>query len=225
LKLILFDIDGTLIRTAGAGRISMEYSFQKIYGIRNGFRDIQMMGRTDPSILREALANHDLEWDEVKAEAFKDVYFRILREEIEVPRPGKRLCPGILELLTELKKHPDFAQGLLTGNWRESAYIKLRHFRIDTYFPFGAFADDSPVREELVPFAVKRFQEFYQAIIKKKDVYIIGDTPADIQCARPYGATTIAVATGFHTYEQLGREKPDYLFADLGNWKEVLKIV
>jgi phosphoglycolate phosphatase len=224
LKLLLFDIDGTLVRTAGAGRKSMERSFKKIYGIENGFENIYMMGRTDPSIFQEALDNHGVQWDEGQAEAFKKEYFDILRVEIEVPRPGKRLCPGISRILSEAEQRPDLVLGLLTGNWKTSAYIKLEHFGMDTFFPFGAFGDDSALREELVPFALKRFQEYSPSILQNEDVYIIGDTPADIHCARPYGARTIAVATGFHSTEELAPENPDYLFENLGNVREILEL-
>jgi len=224
LKLILFDIDGTLVRTAGAGKKSMERSFRKIYGIENGFQDIEMMGRTDPSILWEALNNHGIEWKEKETESFREKYFEILREEIEVERPGKRVCPGIRELLKEIERRPDIAQGILTGNWKTSGMVKLGFFHIDTFFPFGAFADDSDIREELVPFAMERFRQFYQEEIEQEDMFIIGDTPADIHCARPHGAKSIAVSTGFHTYEQLAGENPHYLFQDLGDINEVMKI-
>ena len=224
MKLLLFDIDGTLVRTAGVGRNSMERAFKKIYGVENGFENIQMMGRTDPSIFQEALDNHNLHWDGDKADAFREDYFKILREEIEVPRPGKHLCPGISQLLMEVEKRPDLVLGLLTGNWQISAYIKLHYFGVDTFFSFGAFGDDSALREELVPFALKRYQEKHRSILQKEDVFVIGDTPADIQCAKPYSARTIAVATGFHAIEELASERPDYLFENLGNVKEIMEL-
>ena len=123
MKLLLFDIDGTLIRTAGAGKVSMERSFEQVFGIKNGFHDIQMMGRTDPSIVQEALSGHQIEWDDEKVDRFREIYFNLLENEIQNPRPGKRVCPGIPSLLEALNEKSEFILGLLTGNWRKSALL------------------------------------------------------------------------------------------------------
>lgn len=222
MKLLLFDIDGTLIRTAGAGKVSMERSFEQVFGIKNGFDNIQMMGRTDPSILMEALSGHRLEWDEKKVDLFREIYFDLLEDEIQIPRQGKRICPGIDSLLKTLSEKSDFVLGLLTGNWRQSALIKLGFFHIDHYFTIGAFADDSSNREELVPIVIERFQAEYKIQIDKQNVYVIGDTPLDIQCAKPHGVKTVAVATGFHSIQDLAIEKPDYLFHHFEHTEKVL---
>lgn len=223
MKLFLFDIDGTLVRTAGAGRASMERSFEELYGIPKGFEGVEMMGRTDPSIFEEALTNHGLKYKEADALTFRDRYFTILEDEIETKRPGKRICPGIVELLEVCKTESELALGLLTGNWKRSAMIKLHHFRLDTYFPFGAFGDDSQLREDLVPVAVERFMKATCGTrISPKDVYVIGDTPLDVACAKPYGVKTVAVATGFHSVDELKPSGPDFLFSDLGNTGDVM---
>ncbi len=222
MKLLLFDIDGTLIRTAGAGKVSMERSFEKVFGIQNGFHDIHMMGRTDPSILKEALSGHHLEWDEKKVDQFRETYFRFLKSEIQKPRSGKKVCPGIYALLKSLDEQSDIILGLLTGNWRQSAMIKLGHFKIDHYFIMGAFADDSSDRNELVPIAIERLEKEQKIRIEKQDVYVIGDTPLDIKCAKPYGVRTVAVATGFHSVQDLALEKPDYLFHNFEQTEKIL---
>jgi phosphoglycolate phosphatase-like HAD superfamily hydrolase len=224
VKLLLFDIDGTLIRSAGAGRDSMEKSFKKIYGIDDGFQNIHMMGRTDPSILKEALGNHDLEWREDEVTRFRDTYFQILEKEIEIPKEGKRICKGISELLAELQDRQGFVLGLLTGNWRTSGFIKLRHFGLDGYFSIGVFGDDSDQRDELVPIMMERFEKRRGFRPATKNVFVIGDTPMDVQCAKPHGVRTVAVATGFHTVDQLAPERPDYVFEDFGDTEKVVKI-
>jgi phosphoglycolate phosphatase-like HAD superfamily hydrolase len=116
-----------------------------------------------------------------------------------------------------------FSLALLTGNWKRSAYTKLGHFKLDTYFPFGAFGDDSSKREDLVPVAMERFLRASCGVpVSTGDVFVIGDTPLDVSCARPYGVRTVAVATGFHSVDDLKIENPDFVFADLGDTEAVL---
>ena len=225
LKLLLFDIDGTLIRSGGAGRTSMEKAFKKLYGIENGFGGIEMMGRTDPAILAEALEKHDLELRPDQVSQFMELYFQFLKVEIQVPLEGKIICPGIPSLLSALQARSDLILGLLTGNWRTSGMIKLGHFGIDKFFTLGAFGDDSSIREELVPVALERFVEKRGERIVKENVYIIGDTPLDIHCARPHGVRTVAVATGFHSVEQLAAEEPDFLFQNFKDTDKVLEVL
>ncbi len=201
----------------------MERSFNEIYRVENGFLGIEMMGRTDPAILKEALINHDLEWKEEEVERFKKVYFIFLQEEIQKPRSGKRLCPGIRSLLSHLQKQSNIVLGLLTGNWRRSGLTKLSHFGIDGYFRIGAYGDDSPHREDLVPIVIERLKERQEIEVTKADVYVIGDTPLDIRCARPHGVRTVGVATGFHSLEELAVEEPDYLFPNFENMEEVVE--
>ena len=224
MKLLLFDIDGTLIRTAGAGRRAMERSFEKVYGHRKGFRNVEMMGRTDPDILMEGLANHGLVWREEEVDRFREYYFWFLEEEIEIPHAEKRLCPGVSSLLNALHDQPNLILGLLTGNWRYSGFVKLRHFGIEGFFPLGAFGDDARRREELVPVILDRFKRQRGISLTGKDVFVIGDTPLDIRCAKPHGVCTVGVATGFHTMDELASEGPDYLFPDFGNTQEVVGI-
>ena len=221
---LLFDIDGTLIRSAGAGRTAMERAFRKIYGVENGFENIHMMGRTDPGILMEALKNHGLEWQECQVDRFKKLYFQKLEAEIKMPREAKRICPGILPLLGELRERSDVVLGLLTGNWRTSGYIKLRHFRLDEYFSIGAFGDDSYQREAFVPIVMERLEKQQGIRSVPERVFVIGDTPLDVRCAKPHGVKTVAVATGFHTVEQLTPDGPDFLFQDFSDTEKVMAI-
>lgn len=225
LHLLLFDIDGTLIRSAGAGKKAMERSFETIYGVQEGLRDIQMMGRTDPSILDDAIRIHHLDESQSKKDQFRNLYFKLLEEEIKIDRPGKKVCTGIHSLLQNLEKREDTMIGLLTGNWRQSGLIKLHHFGIDEFFKMGAFADDSPIRNDLPPVAIARAEKLSETSISRERVFIIGDTPLDIQCARSSGVKIVAVATGMHTVDQLADEKPDFLFNNFGDTKNFIQLI
>jgi phosphoglycolate phosphatase len=183
--LFLFDIDGTLIRSAGAGKKAMERALEAVYGVKNGLRNIQMMGRTDPSIVDDVILQYHLVDNEGKRERFRRIYYELLEDEIKIENPEKKVCAGVESLLKTLQKRKDSILGLLTGNWRQSGLIKLRHFGIDGFFETGAFADDSPLREELVPIAVARAEKLKGRSISKECVFVIGDTPLDIQGARP----------------------------------------
>lgn len=224
LKLILFDVDGTLIRSAGAGRIAMNRAFEKVFGVTNGFESVPMMGRTDPIILKEVMRAHDIEWSAFAVQQFQTEYFPMLDEELKVPRPGVRICPGIESLLFSLKMMPHCYLGLLTGNWKLGAYSKLRHFKLNDYFMFGAFADDKEDRNRLVPVAIDRFKQKTGHSIDITNVFVIGDTVLDIECGRVHGAKTIAVATGIQSFDVLNRENPDYCFHNFSDLPRVLAI-
>ena len=223
--LFLFDIDGTLIRSAGAGKNAMEQALEAVYGVKNSLRNIHMMGRTDPSILDEVILQYHLVDSEGKRERFRHFYYNLLEDEIKIERPGKRVCAGIESLLRILHQREDAMLGLLTGNWRQSGMIKLKHFGIDGFFEMGAFADDSSLRKELVPIAVARAEEISGQSISKEHVFVIGDTPLDIQGAKPSGVKTVAVATGIHTTDQLASENPDFLFEDFGDNDKFMNMV
>lgn len=223
-KLLLFDIDGTLIRSAGAGRDAMNRAFRKTYGIRNGFDRIRMMGRTDPGILDEVLREHGLKWDDAQVEQFQIHYYHYLEEELKKPRQGKRICAGMDRILPTLKDRPDLMLGLLTGNWRYGAYLKLRHFMLDDYFTIGAFGDDSTDRNLLVPVALERFRMQMRFPVRPENTWVIGDTPFDIQCGKPHCTRTIGVATGVHTLKELIAEKPDHAFEDFSEVSSLLRL-
>jgi phosphoglycolate phosphatase-like HAD superfamily hydrolase len=219
LKLLLFDIDGTLIRTGGVGRHSMALAFEELYHIPNGFDSIQMMGRTDPSILNEAMTNHGLEWNESAINPFRERYCTILQREIVRPRKNKYICQGIPQLLQMLNVRSDTVIGLLTGNWKRTAMLKLNHFGIDKFFKLGVYADDAYYREDMVPVALTRWEATFSVPINPADIFVIGDTPLDITCARPHGVRTVGVATGFHSFEELAALGPDLTFEHFGDWK------
>ena len=224
-KLLLFDIDGTILNSGGAGKRAMVRAFEEVWGVSDGFRGIHMSGKTDPFILRQALEQAGLATDKTKTEAFKSRYFELLSIEIEKPNAFKKLMPGILALIRHLHEEPTVELGLLTGNWRRGAELKLGHFGLFGFFKVGAFGDDSEDRNQLLPFALKRFAEQNGSPLPIENVYVIGDTPRDVQSAQPYGAKTVAIATGTYSLDQLRAESPDFLFPDLKNWQHFLQIL
>ncbi len=202
--------------------MAMNRAFETMTRIQDGFDGIQMMGRTDPSLLDEVLARHGLSWTAEKMTEFKVLYGEILIGEMQDPERTQYVCPGILPLLEAIRSRPDAVLGLLTGNWEPTARIKLGHFRLNSFFPNGVFADDAYRREDMVPVAWSRFRDLFDWKANPKDVIVIGDTPTDIRCAAPHGATTVAVATGFHSFRELSEQHPDLVYEDLSLTDRVL---
>jgi phosphoglycolate phosphatase len=225
LKLLLFDIDGTLILSGGAGLRAMSRAFERLYGHAGAFAGVKLSGRTDSSILQDGLARFNLPYSREVEETYKRLYFDLLTEEMPLLVDGKRIMPGVAPLLEALSVRPGVHLGLLTGNWRASGYIKLADFGLDRYFSFGAFADDSGIRDELLPFALERFEAMNGFRPEPEEVYVIGDTPYDILCARPHGARAVAVAAASHSAAELAEWQPDHLFDNLGDTKAVLSIL
>jgi phosphoglycolate phosphatase len=225
VNFLLFDIDGTLLMSGGAGKVAMERSFKTVWGIRDGLAGVPLMGRTDPAIVLQVLGQNGVPPADSEIEKFREYYFWYLEEELGRERPGKALCPGILPLLSALNGSHDVELGLLTGNWRYGGLLKLRHFGIDGFFRIGAFADDSMKREALVPIAMDRFHQAHGLRPDPASVFVIGDTPFDVLCGKPHGVKTVAVATGVHAADELAAESPDFLFADLTDTDEVVRVL
>lgn len=204
---------------------AMNEAFLRLFNVPDAFANVRLAGRTDTSIIKDALLAYHFDVNAQAIEEFKKLYYRLLEKEIKTPLNGKKLMPGVSDLLEVLAEKRDVFLGLLTGNWEKSGRIKLAHFKIDHFFQFGAFADDSEIRNELLPYAIKRFSKKFGQVPEASDVVVIGDTPADIQCARPHGATAVAVAAAHYTVEQLREHQPDHLFQDLSRLEEVLKIL
>ena len=204
-KLLLFDIDGTLINTHAAGLQGFARAFREVFGADDDLSRVDFAGATDSDIMRQLFALHGVPFVPENRERFRAAYFPAL-EQILPERPGCVL-PGVGPLLDALAARDDVQLALLTGNFAESARLKLVHFGLWDYFPFGAFADDSLDRNELGPVALRRAREYRGGadFDPAADVWIIGDTPKDIACARAFGARVLAVATGKHRMEQSRR--------------------
>ena len=223
-KLILWDIDGTLIVSHGAGIRAMEKAFERRFHLTCDLSRIEWAGRTDTWITGEVLRANGLPDTPENCQAYLEAYLELLPEELRAGRQGQVL-PGILELLDALHRRTDLVQGLLTGNLRRGAEFKLTHYKVWHYFEFGAFADDSPRRNDLGPHALRRAQERHLVEFVPARTFIIGDTPHDIECGRVIGARTIAVATGTHSLTELEKHRPDALFANFSDPAAFLRFI
>ena len=222
-KLFLFDIDGTLLTSGGAGERALRLGFRDRFGIDDDLSSIEIAGRTDSGIVREMLAAHRLPATPENIAAFLDGYLHHLAQEI--PRSPGRLLPGILPLLDALQPRADIVLALLTGNLARGAEIKLRHYGVWHYFEFGAFADDHHDRNQLGPFAQARARAQRGIEFPPERIFVLGDTPHDIACARAIGAKAIAIATGKFSQADLAAHTPDFLFEDLSDLDAVLAAI
>jgi phosphoglycolate phosphatase-like HAD superfamily hydrolase len=215
--LLLFDVDGTLILTGGAGVRAMTRAFADVFGVPDGFEGIPMPGRTDRVILADALARHRLPADGGALDRFHARYLSCLSDEILPDRPRKGVLPGVRGLLDRLAGREDVVLALLTGNYLEAARIKLTHFGLWSYFICGAFADDSAIRHELVPIAVARAAQAVSRRFLRSETIVVGDTPNDVACARAAGVRSIAVATGPFSASELRAAGGETVLDDLAD--------
>src|SRR4051812_9089483 len=219
-RLVLFDIDGTVLASGGAGERALRAILEEHYGSSDGLNGIEIAGRTDSLIAKQVLKKFGIEETPAAIAKFLDLYLAKLTELL--PLTKGRLLPGIVELLDALKAKPHMLLGLLTGNLARGAELKLAHYGVWKYFEFGAYADDHHDRNELGPFALRRALEKHGVEIPPRDVFVLGDTPHDVACARAIGAHAIAVATGGFTKEALEKCAPDFLFEDFSDIAPVI---
>lgn len=219
MRLILFDIDGTLIDSGGAGVRALDLAMKNLFAIENAFHGISMAGRTDTQIIREGLKKHALPADGT-IDAFIHAYLGYLSREIQNDR--RHAKPGIYEILTELQALRNLTTGLLTGNLEKGARIKLEPFRLNEYFASGAFGSDDEDRNNLLPIAVKRFEKLSRMEIEIRECIIVGDTPRDVECAHIHGARCVGVATGPYSYEALVEAGADHVVEDLTDQSAIL---
>jgi phosphoglycolate phosphatase len=219
-RLLLFDIDGTLIHSGGAGVHALKLAFTERFGIADDLHDIEIAGMTDSGIVVSILKKHQIPVTNENVSAFLDSYVHFLS--IELPRREGKLLPGVLELLKRLKLRPQLVLALLTGNVSRGAQLKLEHYGVWHFFEFGAFADDHQDRNRLGRFARARALEKHGREFSATEIDVIGDTPRDIACGKAFGARTVAVATGTWTREQLAEHQPDFLIDDLSDVDRVI---
>ena len=222
-KLVLFDIDGTLVLTGRAGVRGMNRALHDVFGRSDGLDGIPVAGRTDWAILTDAVRRYGRELDERLLHDLRARYVAALADEIQHRGEGrKEVLPGILPLLKTLSGREDVAIGLVTGNFVGGAEVKLGHFDLWRYFQFGGFGDDAADRNLLVPFAIERSRAHGVPEFPMRDVIVIGDTPADVACAHAVGATAVAVATGASSVEELRETGAELVCADLDDYQALL---
>lgn len=223
MKLLLFDIDGTLLDSGGAGTKAMNLAFEEVFSVQNAFDGIEMAGKTDTQIMKEGMKRHNISTNNGSLPILCKSYINHLRHEIK--NPAKHLKPGIVSTLDSLSAREGLYLGLLTGNIETGARIKLDALGLNSYFSFGAFGDDHEERNSLLPVAIKQFRSLYQKDACYTDCIVIGDTPRDVECAKVHGALSVAVATGPYSYKTLVKSDADMVLYNLldYNFTELLE--
>ena len=224
MKLVLFDIDGTLITSRGAGRRAMRTAFERIFGTAGGIDHYDLRGRTDTRIVHEVMAAAGWEAARIKErlDDFFEAYLGGLVAEIGEGQ-GVVALPGVVALVEALTASEDVVVGLVTGNIEEGARIKLLPTGLWPHFRVGAYGSDHMDRRHLPPLAARRAHALLGREFPPADLIVIGDTPHDVDCARACGAVAVAVATGQYPREALLADKPDHFFEDLSDTDRVLR--
>lgn len=222
MPILLFDIDGTLVRTGGAGKAAMEGGLLEEFGVGEVRARVEYSGRTDRAIARDLLAAHGIDPTPANQVRLQNAY--LARLPAALRQYGGKVCPGIEPLLAQLRPRSGVVLGLLTGNVRSGAKHKLGHFGLWDFFACGGFGDEHYERDDVARCAVAEVCTHLGRDVDVGDVWVIGDTPLDVRCARAVGAKAVAVATGWHPAEELAAHEPDYLFADLSDAEELLRV-
>jgi phosphoglycolate phosphatase-like HAD superfamily hydrolase len=219
MHICLFDIDGTLLNSGGAGKAAMESGLAAEFGLENVQQGVPYSGRTDRAIGRDLLRIHGVEPSPENWRRLQTAYLRNLPSCLK--RHNGRVLPGIAALLEQLRAHQGAKVGLLTGNIRAGAEAKLGFFGLFHHFAFGGFGDDHLERDDVAHEALAAARAYCGAVACEQ-IWVIGDTPLDVRCARAIGARVAAVATGLHSLEELEAEQPDLLLADLSDATRLL---
>jgi len=211
----LFDIDGTLLNSGGAGKAALEAALLEEFDLAELLGEVPYSGRTDRAIIRDLLRLHALEECPAVFERLVAGYLQRLPECLR--NHDGRVLPGISALLESLSRREGVAVGLLTGNLRVGAQLKLGHFGLDKYFAFGGFGDHHWERNDVAREALATVRAHLNGQVAVDRIWVIGDTPLDVQCARAIGAKVAAIATGWHSWEELQAAGPDLLMPDLSD--------
>ena len=226
MKLVLFDVDGTLLSASGAGRRALDRALREVYGTAGPIDSYDFHGGTDAQIVRDLLGMAGLSSDEIAALEGRLYarYLECLEAEVGDGR-GVSLYPGVAALVEALGAAEGYLVGLLTGNIEAGARIKLRPTGLWPRFRVGAYGSDHADRNRLPAIAAGRAEGLVGRVFLGRDMVIIGDTPRDIGCARAFDARCLAVATGRHTVADLSAHAPDHVFPDLADTARVLAAI
>ena len=213
MKTCLFDIDGTLVLTGGAGMFAFAETFAEDFGVPEISREVPFAGQSDRGIAGNLFVAHGVENTAENWERFREGYVARLLDHLR--RREGVVLPGVFGLLDRLEAMGDVHIGLLTGNVAAAAEIKLSYYDLWHRFEFGGFGDDHADRNDIAAMAVTRARQHHGSQSSEERVIIIGDTPNDIRCARSVGAYAVAVPTGHITAEELAATEPDLLVKTL----------
>jgi phosphoglycolate phosphatase-like HAD superfamily hydrolase len=213
--LVLFDIDGTLLHTLGAGIRGMNRAFGRLHGRADALDGIPVAGRTDRSIVTDGFHRIGVEPDPDRIRELRDVYVGEIPDELNrVTGTAIGVLPGVEQMIDALEQSPDTAIGLVTGNFEIIAGIKLNHYNLGRRFTFGGYGDHHFDRRDLLPMAIERARAAGVDAVGSR-VVVIGDTPLDVDCAHAHGAVAVAVATGNYSAAQLDAAGADLIFETL----------
>jgi phosphoglycolate phosphatase-like HAD superfamily hydrolase len=224
MQLLLFDIDGTLLRSNGAGKAALTMALEDIFGTSGPCDNYQLAGKTDPLIISDLMGAAGKDASEIDRQ-LPAVYERMMFHAQKIFSEKNIFpCPGIPELLEALLQREDVLIGLLTGNIESTAPLKLAAAGIEpSIFRVGAYGSDHKDRNQLPHFALRRAAELTNQTFTGQNTTIIGDTPADIACARTVGARVVAVGSGSYSSATLSKFQPDFLFDNLLNKDSTLE--
>lgn len=226
MRLLLFDIDGTLLRSHGAGRKAMQAALEELYGSAGPIDSYPMSGKVDSQIISDLLTAMGISPSEIR-HRLPEIYAKIADKGQSIFWQNDIApCPGIESLIPKLRQRPDVILGLLTGNSSMTAPLKLKAAGINpSHFRVCAYGSDANSRNELPFVAYERANKLTGKSVDGKNTVIIGDTPADILCAKAGSATAVAVASGWHSATTLEQYQPDHLFNDFRDTAHVLQIL
>ncbi|MGE5234373.1 MAG: HAD family hydrolase [Acidobacteriota bacterium] len=216
MRLILFDIDGTLLDCGRQVRPLFAAALEEVFGTTGDVHGYDFAGKTDPRIVFDLMTGSGVPREAV-CEGMPLLRQRYLeRLESGLRREEMRLLPGVADLLERLSGRPELDLGLLTGNWEMGARIKLGRFGLNRFFSFGAFGDDAVERSELPPVALRRAAAASGRLFTAAETLIVGDSVLDVACARAHGVRALAVATGRTAATDLQAAGADWVVTDLG---------
>ncbi|MGA2852927.1 MAG: HAD hydrolase-like protein [Verrucomicrobiota bacterium] len=214
VRLVLFDVDGTLVHTGGAGKNAFARTFAAAFDAHDGVKKVNFGGRTDVSLVRELFGIHGIPATPENFRIFFEHYAFWLDHLIA--NTNGEICRGVTEFIRDLRALPNPpCLGLLTGNIRLGAEIKLRRHALWEFFETGGFADDHEDRNHIAVAAFERGRRVLGGNLNGGEILVVGDTPHDIRCGQFIGAKVLAVATGGATLEELQKHKPDWAAEDL----------
>jgi len=219
-KLILWDLDGTLMHCGADGTKALNEAFRKLYGVEDAFSKAGIGHAMDAVILDRIMESNKLDKNEL--EKVKEEYIVIL-DDILSRNPDKRILPGVRELLEHIHGSAESYSALLTSNLRIGAETKLKSVGLDRYFHVGGFGDDYGEKWDAALKGIREAEDRFGVKFENENIYIIGDSIYDIECAKRIEVVSIGVATGWAEYEMLKSEEPDYLYEDLSDWKKLIQ--
>lgn len=226
-RLLLFDVDGTLVDVAGAGRAAFETAMTEVYGETGPIGAFEFSGKTDPGIVRGLL--REVGWDDSSIDrrfpALWETYVPALERALEERRDRIHRFPGVEALVERLARDSRFELALVTGNVREGAFRKLRAAGVAAPFRYGAFGSDAESRDELPPLAMRRARERCGTRFEPGEVWVIGDTPADVRCAVASRLRSLAVATGGFGHDELRDHGAEHVLPSLADVEGVLSVL